>query len=367
MQRRQVRVRLRDQGVVHGDRDLVGVQRARDGVGILAHLRVRAVLLQALVERHAEGALEFLPRAPERVEDLLAVLAVGHLAIVRVGGLVDLHFLAVGELHGRPRHLGVGEDAVGRAGGARGEPEGGDDLLALLVQRVRRRAQDAVEGVAVDREGLVLREEGVHLLRAELEDFGAHERGRFRKLRAQHLRFLAQLEAERLAGVFRVELVRIDAQARETLAELRLPFEALLEFLRRIAEMAAAVARERLDVGGELVGVAVPRLDAREEIGEVPAVFGTFGGDGGEGQGVHEQGGGRDDQDEQALHRRDSGEADIFYVSSPSRFEPCGGSAPPGAAPGWIAKLLPPTDGGAHSSFDRMGAESRPVPRVSVR
>ena len=34
---------------------------------------------------------------------------------------------------------------------------------------------------------------------------------------------------------------------------------------------------------------------------------------------------------------------------------------------GWVAKMLPPTSGGAHESFDRTGAESGPIPRVSVR
>jgi len=34
---------------------------------------------------------------------------------------------------------------------------------------------------------------------------------------------------------------------------------------------------------------------------------------------------------------------------------------------GWVAKMLPPTSGGAYQSFDRMGAEFAPIPRVSVR
>ena len=34
---------------------------------------------------------------------------------------------------------------------------------------------------------------------------------------------------------------------------------------------------------------------------------------------------------------------------------------------GWVAKMPPPTSGGAHQSFNRMGAELGPIPRVSVR
>ena len=76
---------------------------------------------------------------------------------------------------------------VGGARGIRGQPEGRHDLLALLVERVRRGAQD-VDRVAIDEERPVLVEEPIDLLRPELQDLGPHERRRFGQLGFQHVR-----------------------------------------------------------------------------------------------------------------------------------------------------------------------------------
>ena len=125
----QVPVGLRDQGFVDGGGNAFAIERAREGVRVLAQLGVDRVLLQALVEGDAESALELLPGAEERVENLLAVVAVRRFPVFGIGRLVELHFLAVGKPDRRPGQLRVRENLVGRARGLLRQGKAGDDAL----------------------------------------------------------------------------------------------------------------------------------------------------------------------------------------------------------------------------------------------
>jgi hypothetical protein len=206
VQRRQGLARGLDEGVVDLGRDVVAVQLARERVGVLAHLRRDRILLEHAVEGHAHRPLEVLPLAPERVEDLLAVVAARKLAIVGVRALVEHHFLAVGELHLRPRHVGVRKDRVDVPRLVGRELERGHQGFARTVERVRRGAQDGVQPVAIDGEPRFLAQEAFDALAAHGQDLGPDEGGGLADLRAQDLAPLVQREGGRRARVLGQEL-----------------------------------------------------------------------------------------------------------------------------------------------------------------
>src|SRR5882672_3005062 len=113
--------------------------------------------------------------AANRVEDLLAVVAVRRFPVFGIGRLFELHFLAVGQPERRPRQVRVRENLAGRVRRLLRQAEGGDDALALAVERMGGRAQDPVERVAVDRQRFLPRVEALEPGFAQAQDLGLHE------------------------------------------------------------------------------------------------------------------------------------------------------------------------------------------------
>ncbi len=276
MQRVEVRVGLGDQRVVHGDRDGAAVELRGDDVGIAMHLRVDRVGLHLTVQRRAERALELLHRAEERVHHELAVGAVLHAAVLRVGRLVERDLRAVGQRHLRPRQVGRRQQRVVGDRVVAGQPEARDDRLALRVERVRRGPQDVVEHVAIDAERLVLREEAVDLLLADRQHLGRHERRRLVDLRVDQLYALVQRDAGGVARVLVVDLGPVHGEASEALLDVVQQVEARPEARRRLAELALAAA-EPVELRLHLRGVGVPGGLRRVEVREIPAVLFGFG------------------------------------------------------------------------------------------
>ena len=91
----QVGIGLRDQCLVDGRRQMVGVERGALRVSIVAHLRVRGICFELAVQGFAERAFILFPFAEEGVEHQLAVVAPVVAAVFGVRRLVEPYLRAV--------------------------------------------------------------------------------------------------------------------------------------------------------------------------------------------------------------------------------------------------------------------------------
>ena len=234
IERRQVRFGLRDQHVEDGHRDIVGIERARNRIGIPAHFRVHRILLELRIQIHADGAFIGLERGEEGVHHLLAVLAVRSFAVLRVGRCVERDLFAGGQLDFRPRYVGIGEDPVGRSAGVVHEAEFGEQRFAFVVQRVRRHPRDPGEREPVDRKRRLLLQELRNPVLADAQNLGIDERGGLGDPGADQVGLLVELLIGRVPGVLGSLLARIDGEAVVALGDVGLQVEALLQSRRAV-------------------------------------------------------------------------------------------------------------------------------------
>ena len=121
MQRGQAAIGLGDQRAVDGFGHVVGEERGRQRILVLARLGAEDVAHDLRGKDSARGAFVALPRAPEGIEHELAVGAVLRLAMLDIARLIEPDALAVRERDRGKGQLGIGELAVDRvrAAGAR--------------------------------------------------------------------------------------------------------------------------------------------------------------------------------------------------------------------------------------------------------
>ena len=183
MEGRQSRIGLRHELAVDRFRHVVGEQRVRQRIREVTHFGVELFGENLGVQRGAEGALVFLPGGPERVEHLLAVVAIGGLAIFSIRRLVEAFDLgAVAQGDGRERQLAVRKLAIDVVRLRQHVARRRHDAFRLRAERVRFGAQHVVQEeaeAALKFGGLLL--EGLHLVGTDFQDRGRQPR-----------RFLAQ-------------------------------------------------------------------------------------------------------------------------------------------------------------------------------
>ena len=275
VERRQIGVGLGDERVEDGDRYVVVVEHTRDRVRILAHLAVHGVLLQLRIEVDPERALVGLVGGEERVHHPLALITVGTRPVLGIGRVVEGHILGP-DPQLRPGNIGVGENRIRRGTCVIHQAEARDQRLALVTERVRCPAEDAIEGESIDGEPAIFAQELRDALLTEVQDFRIDERPGFLELVAQDIGALVELEGGRRARVFRELLSRKQAKPIVALGQVRLQVEALPEARGAVAEMPFARCKFG-ELRFELHRVRVPGRERWINFRQVPAVGRGFG------------------------------------------------------------------------------------------
>ncbi len=242
----------------------------------LARPRVEHRALHLRVQRRAHAVLILLPRAPERIEDQLAVAAIDQLPPARIARLIDFQFASIRQLDRRPRNTGIGIERVDLLWLAQREARPGQQRFTIGIQRMRRHPHGVAQHEAVRREALLLLQESLDPRRANRQQLGVHPRRGLAHRRQQGLHAAMLRLRLRHALVLVALQARIHIDAISVLHRLRdIAIDG--EHRRGIPAKRPLVTRQPLDA--LLCGrkCRLPGGVIRIKIGEIPLIANSFG------------------------------------------------------------------------------------------